>query len=85
MKFIEANSSCNKKINLVNNLELFKAALTLRIPSLVQAISAAFAAKVFFKKNDIAAYKGKRDEFKIKEITHEDSDKIAEEFPLLNK
>ena len=78
LKFVEENSS-------FDNLELFKAAVNLRVSSLVKAISASFATKIFFKKNDVKDYQGKRDEKKIKEITHEDSRTIADEFPLLNK
>lgn len=71
--------------NPVNNLELFNAAIALRVTSLIKAISAAFATKVIFGKNDIEGYKARRAEYNVREITHEDSDRIAAEFRTLNE
>ncbi len=84
-------SSCRKTLHVsplakvVDNLELFRAAVNLRVGSLIKAISASFATKIFFLKNDVKDYQAKRDGFKIREITHDDSRVIADEFPLLNK
>jgi hypothetical protein len=57
---------------------LFRAAVNLRVSSLAKAISASFASKIFFKKNDLNHYKAKRDALKAREITHEDSRQIAD-------
>lgn len=84
-EFVEKNCSCTYLAYSVNNLDLFGAAIALRVESLIKAISAYFATQIFFKKNDIQAYKERRDHYKIREITHEDSDKIAAEFRTLNE
>jgi len=85
LRFVEENSSCKCLVNPVDNLDLFRAAVNLRVNSLVRAISASFATKIFFKKNDVKDYQTRRDAAHVREITHEDSRVIADEFPLLNK
>lgn len=85
LKFVEDNNSCKYGSNSVDNLDLFRAAVNLRVNSLIKAISASFAAKIYFKKNDVKDYQVRREASKVKEITHEESRIIADEFPLLNK
>lgn len=71
--------------NSVNNLELFAAALQLRIKPLIKAISTYLASQIYFKKNSVEEYQKIRAKLEIREITQEDSRKISDLFPLLNK